>query len=219
MPASLLSRGWLGNLGALTLGVGTLLAASNAAAQAAVEVVPPRSWPSVGQVIPEVAVTTEEGQSLALRAAVATQPTVLIFYRGGWCPYCVRHLAAVGEVEAELKAAGYQILAISPDRPAKLAATPGRESLGYRLLSDSQAVAMQAFGLAFTMEPELVVKYREDYGIDVEADSGETHHMLPHPAVFLVGTDGVVQFAHVNPDYRQRLAPADLLAAAQAAVE
>ncbi len=42
---------------------------------------------------------------------------------------------------------------------------------------------------------------------------------LPVPAVFIVGRDGVIRFAYANPDYKVRLAAADLLAAAQAAAK
>ena len=67
----------------------------------------------------------------------------------------------------------------------------------------------KAFGLAFQVD-EKTYKIYQGYGIDLEASSGETHHLLPVPAVYLVGTDGVVDFNYVNPDYKVRLS-ADLV--------
>jgi peroxiredoxin len=82
-------------------------------------------------------------------------------------------------------------------------------------LSDSRLVATRAFGLAFRLPDDLVAKYL-DYDIDLEAASGETHHVLPAPSTFLIGADGVIRFQYTNPDYTVRLHPDVLLAAARA---
>lgn len=71
------------------------------------------------------------------------------------------------------------------------------------------------FGLAWQMPQSLVEKY-STYGIDLDAASGQAHHILPVPAVFVVGTDGVVRYQYVNPDHRVRLDAKVLLAAAKA---
>jgi peroxiredoxin len=167
----------------------------------------------IGDVIPDVALRNEDNQEVKLRQLVAAKPTVLIFYRGGWCPYCTRHLKDLAGIEAELQQAGAQIFAISVDQPAKLKETPDRDKLGYKLLSDSDAIAAQAFGIAFKVEDDLVKKYKESYKIDLEAASGREHHLLPHPAVFVVDPKGKVQFSYVNPDYKIRLEPEQILAA------
>jgi peroxiredoxin len=172
---------------------------------------------TVGDAVPDVTLRTEEGTEVNLRKLVSEKPTVLIFYRGGWCPFCTRHLQALVGIEDELNRAGAQMLAISMDQPAKLKETPDRDKLGYRLLSDSDAAAAKAFGIAFQVEEALVRKYKESYQIDLEAASGRDHHILPHPAVFVVDTHGRIRFADVNPDYRTRLEPARILEAAKGA--
>ncbi len=170
-----------------------------------------------GATVPDLALLTAAGQPFALRAALRERPAVLIFYRGGWCPYCNRHLGQLQTVEADLRALGYQVLAVSPDRPGKLAESAARLRVTYTLLSDRALAAARAFGIAFRVDDATVETYR-GYGIDLEEASGETHHALPVPAVFLVGRDGAVRFAHANPDYKVRLAPGALLAAARAAL-
>jgi len=117
------------------------------------------------------------------------------------------------EIEKDILAAGHQILAISPDQPSKIAETPDRESLGYTLLSDSSMETAKAFGITFQVPAELVSKYKNEYQIDLEAASGQTHHLLPHPAVYVIGTDGIIRFVHVNEDYKVRLEPAEILEA------
>ena len=173
----------------------------------------------LGAEIPDVSVTTAKGRQLNLRDAVASKPAVLIFYRGSWCPYCITHLQALMGIERDLTEAGYQLLAISPDSPESLAATPKGEKLSYQLLSDSKVKAAKAFGLSFKVPDELVEKYLKKYQIDIEAASGETHHLLPHPAVFVVDKKGVVRFAHVNPNYKQRLDADKVLKAAKDAAK
>jgi len=81
--------------------------------------------------------------------------------------------------------------------------------------SDSSLEATRAFGIAFKLNDETVSKY-QGYGIDLEAVSGESHHVLPAPSTFLIGMDGVVRFQYTNPDYAVRLSPNVLLAAAKA---
>lgn len=164
-----------------------------------------------GDAIPDTILRTESGESVRLRDLVGKRPSVLIFYRGGWCPYCTRHLTALARIEKDVLGAGHQILAISIDRPEKLAETPDRKGLGYTLLSDSSAQTAGAFGIAFRVPDELVAKYKGEHGIDLEAASGQTHHLLPHPAVYVVGADGVIRFAHVNEDYKVRLDPGKIL--------
>jgi len=169
----------------------------------------------VGSTIPNVVLRAPTGEPFDLRQAVMEKPTVLIFYRGGWCPYCNRHLSELQQVEEDLLALGYRILAISPDRPEKLMETAEKDSLTYQLLSDSSMAAARAFGIAFQVDDATVKKYKEEYKIDLEADSGETHHQLPVPAVFMVDPDGKIIFSYVNPDYKTRLNPEALLVTAQ----
>ena len=173
----------------------------------------------IGDKIPDVTLRSEEDREVKLRDLVAAKPTVVVFYRGGWCPFCTKHLQALAGIQEELRSAGSQLVAISTDQPSKLAATPGRDKLGYTLLSDSDANAAQAFGIAFKVDDQLVARYKSSFGIDLEAASGRTHHMLPHPAVFVVGPSGTIRFAHVNSDYKVRLEPAKILQAVRAARE
>lgn len=172
--------------------------------------------PAVGDAAPEVTLRTDKDAAFDLHAALKQKPAVLIFYRGGWCPYCTKHLAALAGIEKDLADAGFQLLAISTDQPSKLREKPENGALGYQLLSDSRMIAAKAFGIAFQVPDELVAKYKSGFGIDLEAASGQTHHLLPHPAVYVVDQKGVIRFAHVNEDYKVRLEPEKVLEAARA---
>ena len=167
----------------------------------------------VGEVVPSVTVQTIDGESRNLASLTAGQPSVLIFYRGSWCPYCNRHLAALAGVENDLEKLGYRILAISPDMPAGLREAATKNALGYTLLSDSSANAIKAFGLAFKVDPKTRKMYAK-HGIDLQKASGNDHYILPVPAVYLVDKDGRIQFQYSNPDYSIRLSAKDLMKAA-----
>ena len=168
-----------------------------------------------GTMIPDVSLKSTEGDRLQLRQLVAENPTVLIFYRGGWCPYCNRHMAQLQEAQSQLADLGYQILAVSPDKPEYLQASKQEKDLSYTLLSDSDMQASKAFGLAFKVDPATYERYKNN-GMDLEERSGYDHHLLPTPAVFLVNPDGMITFQYVNPDYKTRIKSEVLLSAAKA---
>lgn len=171
----------------------------------------------VGDSVPDVSVQALDGKTVSLLDQVKARPTVLIFYRGGWCPYCNAHLAKLKSVEPALKELGYRIVAISPDRPEELKATAEKQSLDYELMSDGPMAASKAFGLAFQVDDATLGKYK-GYGIDLEARSGQAHHLLPVPAAYVVDRSGKILYAYANPDYTKRVDPDALVAAAKKAV-
>ncbi len=119
------------------------------------------------------------------------------------------------EVEAEIVELGYQLLFVSPDKPETIQAAMKKQDYHYTLLSDSQLAAAKAFGVAWQAGDEMIARYKE-HGLDLEAAAGETHHQLPVPAVFIVNKKGQVRFEYVDPNYRARIDPSVLLAAARA---
>jgi peroxiredoxin len=168
-----------------------------------------------GMAAPAFTVRNARGEEMAFDPTGLERPLVLSFFRGGWCPYCNLHLAEMRKAESELRQMGFDIWFISIDRPEELYASLEQPEIGYIVLSDSQLAATRAFGLAFRVPDELVEKYL-GFGIDLEGASGETHHVLPAPSTYIIGTDGVIRFQYTNPDYKVRLHPDVLLAAARA---
>ena len=171
---------------------------------------------TVGAAVPSATLRTIDGKPVALKDALGGKKTVLVFYRGGWCPFCNLQMQDLQARAEELKGMGYQVVAVSPDRPEELKKSLAKNKIEYTLLSDSKAEAIRKFGLAFRVEDALVAKYKNDYKIDLEASSGEAHHILPVPAVFLVRPEGTIAYAFSNPDYKVRLNGDDLVAAAKA---
>jgi len=169
---------------------------------------------AVGQKAPQAAMRTPDGRTASMDTIYRRMPTVLVFYRGGWCPYCNTQLSDLARIEGELRRMGFQIVAVSMDKPAELRSTLDKSELGYTLLSDADAQLTRAFGLAFRVDEPTIEKYTT-YGIDLEAASGHDHHILPVPAVYLIDTAGMIRFAHWNPDYKARLSGQKVLQAAK----
>ena len=172
----------------------------------------------LGSALPAATLRDLQGAPVELGAQLAGKPAVLVFYRGGWCPYCTLQLSQLRTVIEPLKALGYQLIAVSPDSPASLAATLDKEPLPYTLLSDSALELIGALGIGFRVDAETIEQYK-GYGIDLEAASGKDHHVLPVPAVFVVDAAGIIQFHYVNPDYRVRVPGSLILEAARSTRE
>jgi len=169
----------------------------------------------IGMKAPDFTVRDVEGQTFSFEPGAQAKPIVLTFFRGGWCPYCNLHLSELRLAEEQLEEMGFNIWFISIDKPELLLASLDDPDIGYTIYSDSSLSATRAFGLAFRVDDKLNTRYLS-YDIDLERASGEEHHVLPAPATYIIGTDGIINFAYINPDYKVRLHPDVLLAAARA---
>jgi peroxiredoxin len=167
-------------------------------------------------------VTNLRGERVNLSAEVALQPTVLIFYRGGWCPYCNVHLHDLQKSEPELRRLGYRILAVSSDTPAQIKATLAKGPLTYALFSDPHLDVAAKFGLRYQLDARYIahVKAKPDQQaalsyVDLQAQTGG---YLLTPGAFIIDATGTVRFAYVNNNYAVRVKQDVLLGAARAAL-
>lgn len=126
-------------------------------------------------------------------------------------------LGQLRKIHPELMELGYHVIAVSPDRPEKVAAVSKGTDIEYTLLSDTKLEAARGFGVAYHASDEMVARLAS-FDIDIEAASGEKHHLLPVPSVFILDTEGRIRFEYVNPDHKVRIDPDTLLAAARASV-
>lgn len=164
-----------------------------------------------GEQIPVLQLRKSSGEPFDLNKSVSETPTILIFYRGGWCPYCSKQLSGLQDIEKDLTKMGYQVMAISTDSPENLNKTMDKQKLSYTLLSDADLNAARRFGIAFK-SPKAYDKFLP------ETSGGKnTDKLLPVPSVFILNKKGKILFEYINPDITQRLS-APLLKAAAAAL-
>ena len=169
----------------------------------------------IGQTAPNSKLQTVTGDPVSLKALTMKKPTVLIFYRGGWCPYCNRQLAGLKDIEAQLDELGYQILAISPETPAQLQEQKLQTKFTVRLLADPNLEAISGFGIGFYVPDETRTKYKSNWDISLNSEEATGKAVLPAPAVFILDTKGKILFSYVNPDIKTRLSPELLYQAAK----
>ena len=158
----------------------------------------------VGERIPDVKVKTIDGNLVDLVTLLKQKPTILVFYRGGWCPYCNQHLAEMADYEEKILEMGYQIVAVSPDTPENLSKTLDKNDINYTLLSDSRGELIKAMGIAY----KATFLYES---IRSKGATGEKLDLLPVPSLFVVNQKGVIQYEYVNPDYKVRMSGEDLM--------
>ena len=169
----------------------------------------------VGDRSPSLSLPDAMGERVHVDRLLEQGPVVAIFYRGGWCPYCNLELRAWQAHLAELNSLGATLVAISPQTPDNSLSTAEKNALAFPVLSDSELAAAHGFGIAFTLPPELVDLY-SSVGNNLPELNGNGQWLLPVPATFVIDRSGVIQFAHVEADYRERAEPDDVLAVIRA---
>jgi len=168
----------------------------------------------IGQAVMDVTLRDDLGEAASLRDTIAGKATVLVFYRGGWCPFCNFQLGQLRDIQPDLTQLGVQLIAITPDPPGALRGVTKKHQLQYKLLSDSNMAAAEAFGVAYKLSDEQIARYNK-HDIFMSNTAGEPRYQLPVPAIFLVNEEGVVEFTYVNPDHKIRIQPELLLTAAR----
>ncbi len=170
----------------------------------------------VGERVPDVSLIGAQNQPVRLLDLVGSGPIIVVFYRGGWCPYCNLTLRAYQKLLPRIKALGANLVAISPELPDRSLSTIEKNALEFQVLSDPELRAAAAFGLAFELPPDLQQIYLAA-GNDLRTINGSGQWSLPVPATYVLNTDGTILYSHVDADYRNRAEPLDALAALQRA--
>ena len=166
-----------------------------------------------GLTVPNSQVLNPQGNVISTDSVFAKKPTVLVVYRGGWCPFCSRQLMGIQQITSELEELGLQVVAISPEKPSVLKTSQDDKS--YQLLSDSDLSFSQKMGLAFYLDDKTAQIYRDKLGVNFVGFDEKTQVALPVPAVFLIDTRAMVHFQYTNPNYKVRLSNDVLLSAAR----
>ena len=169
-----------------------------------------------GQNAPRFIVRTVDKKAFEFDPRNLQRPVVVINFRGGWCPFCNMHLSELKDVISEIDALGVEVLFLSGDRPELLYKSLSRETqediadLDYHILSDADAQAAIAFGVAFKASQSTIDR-RIEKGQDINESSMLKHGVLPVPSVFAIDRNGVIAFSYSEADYKVRLPAAELL--------
>lgn len=159
----------------------------------------------VGETIPKATLQNPEGKQVELKTYLSQKPTVLVIYRGGWCPYCTSQLSGLATIEKDILNLRYQIIAISPDAYQNLQPTQSKNKINYILLSDPDAKFIQQLGIGFKT-PAMLKGF-----IATREHIGKTSEIMPVPTVMVVDEKGKILFEYINPNYKERMSGEMLL--------
>ena len=167
----------------------------------------------VGDALAPFTLYNAVGKPVDLEDLVATGPAVLVFYRGGWCPYCNLALRTYQrELLPQLDAWHATLAAISPQTPDQSLSTAEKAALDFEVLSDPGSRLARRIGIAFEQAEEVLAAQRR-LGLDLAHVNEEGSTLLPMPTVLIVDPNRTVRFAEVHPDYTTRTEVADIVAA------
>jgi peroxiredoxin len=167
--------------------------------------------PKPGDPMPPFYLPDDTGRVVSLDALIAKGPVAVTFHRGHWCPYCRISINALSHAHNEIAAEGGQVVAIMPDRQEFAAELKSVGGVPFPILTDMDNGYALSLNLAIWIGAEMqrMMAGRQD----LPSFQGNDSWMLPIPATFVVGTDGIIRARFVDPDYRNRMAIEDLLAA------
>ena len=163
-----------------------------------------------GDLAPSFTLPDALGHAVTLADVLEKGPVVLTFYRGEWCPYCNLQLHAYQAMLPEITALGASLIAISPQTPDHSLSMAEKHALSFAVLSDVGNRVARQFGVVFQYD-EAARHFFADRGLDLARFNGDATWELPVPATYVIAPDGVIRLAFVDPDYRHRLEPAELL--------
>jgi peroxiredoxin len=152
-----------------------------------------------------------DGKLVSSQDLLAKGPLVLTFYRGVWCPYCNLDLQALEEVRSEIEARGAFLVAVSQQTAANSRKAQRTNKLDFPIVGDKGGELAAKFGIRWHLPEDLQAVHKQ-LGADLVAFNGENSWTLPMPARYVIGQDGVIAYAEINPDYTRRPEPSDVFA-------
>jgi len=167
----------------------------------------------VGGVAPDFTASDQNGNTLQLSEMVKDSSVILVFYRGYWCPYCTKHLAAFVDELSAIQSKGAKVIAIAPEGSDNRAKTVKSTGLPISFISDSDNNIMKKYGVAFKVNEAYNNKFKnwQKGLLTISEANGQEEAYLPIPATYIIAKDGTVKWSHFDPNYANRSSVADIV--------
>jgi peroxiredoxin len=170
------------------------------------------SAPRIGEPMPPFVLPDETGRMVRLEELLNRAPVAVTFHRGHWCPYCRININALAQAHRQLLSAGEgQIIAIMPDRQKFNADLKVQSNVPFPILTDTDNGYALSLNLTIWVGAE--IQKMMEGRLDLPAFQGNNSWMLPIPATFVVGRNGLIRARFIDPDYRNRMMISDMLTA------
>ena len=159
---------------------------------------------SAGANAPSFSGIDQNGKKISLQGLLKEHKSVvLFFYRGQWCPYCNRHIKELQDSLQFLTGKNAYVIGVTPESDDNIAKTIKKTKAGFSIIQDKDDDIMKAYGVNFMMDDQPFTKYK-GYGIDLEANNGNSRHTLPVPATYIIDRSGKIKYVHFDPNYQKR---------------
>lgn len=165
---------------------------------------------AVGAKAPSFELNDHNGMTVSSAGILKRDRLVICFFRGRWCPFCVGQLEGMNRILPQIRDAGAELVAISPQTVQQSFFMADQHRLGFPLLSDAGNQVARQFGLVYRVPDYQQAIYRRTF-VNLPFINGDESRELAIPAVYVIDRDGTVLFAAVNPDYKERPEPDEVL--------
>ncbi len=163
----------------------------------------------IGDTAIDFSLINAAGDTVSLYQELAIGPVILMWYRGGWCPYCNLTLRAMQDLLPDFKKKGASLLALTPEAPDKSLSTKEKNELEFEVLNDINNNVAREYGVVFKLTEEVKAYYEKGFGLSDY--NGNDNAELPLGATYIIGQDGVISYAFLDADYRNRAEPSEIL--------
>jgi len=167
---------------------------------------------AVGNQAPNVKLTLQDGKVVALSDLYKSQPVVLFFYRGYWCPVCNKHLTAFAKEAGKIEAKGVKLIAVTPESYDNVAKTRAHTGIKFTVVSDTDDHILKAFKVNFKVTDKYQQMIQDRLNASIAKTNANGEAVLPVPATFIIDKTGKIVYRQFNPDYKDRASVADILA-------
>jgi len=167
--------------------------------------------PKPGEPMPGFVLPDANGEMIRLDDLLDEGPVAITFHRGHWCPYCRININTLAQAQRELAQGEGQIIGIMPDLQKFVAELKLQSNVPFPILSDMDNGYALSLNLTIWVGAELQKMLEQR--VNIPAFQGNSSWMLPIPATFVVGRDGLIRARFIDPDYRKRMTITDMLAA------
>jgi peroxiredoxin len=160
--------------------------------------------PTAGNALPNVDLISIEGSTYSLKNLVEGKKSIIILYRGGWCPYCSAQMAGLAKAEKKIRQLGYQIIGITGEDLNAINKFSADHDLPYRVFTDHGIALAKNLNIAYKVDKATIEKYK-GYGIRIP------NEILPIPTLIAVDEEGIINYIHASPDYKNRITTEEVL--------
>lgn len=162
----------------------------------------------IGDKAPDFSLNNAVGNPVSLSEYLKKGDVVLTWYRGGWCPYCNLTLHALQQELPKFKANGANLIALTPELPDESISTSEKHELEFEVLSDIGNQVAREYGIVFQLTDEVAEIYNRSFGLNEY--NGDESNELPLAATYIINQEGIIVYAFLDADYRNRAEPSEL---------